>query len=77
MNHDSQRLQIQRYLAAGHTITIFEAATKFGCFALSQRITEIKRHFRVEAQMVKKRNKIVAQYHMPAARERARAMCAA
>ncbi len=77
MTHDSQRLEIQRWLAAGNTITIMESANRFGCFALSQRISEIKKHFKVDSVKVKRGRKWVAEYSMPRARERARARCAA
>lgn len=64
MNHqNSQRLQIQRYLAQGHSITPLVAVTKFNCLALSQRMGEIRRSgFPVKTEMVKVGDKRVARY---------------
>lgn len=75
--HVSQRLAIQRHMAAGKTITLLIAWKLCRCFTLSQRIGEIKRDFTVRSRMVTVGKKRVAEYWMPAARERARAMCAA
>lgn len=77
MNQVSQRLAIQRHMAAGKTITPFLAWKLCRCFTLSQRVSEIKRDFTVRSRMVRVGKKLVAEYWMPAARERARAMCAA
>ena len=61
----SQRLEIQRYLAKGHTITPMQAFLKFGCLTLSQRIGEIKRHgFPVKSEMVSVSGKRVARYRI-------------
>jgi hypothetical protein len=68
MTHDSQRLQIQRHLAKGRSITPLVAFTKFNCLTLSQRIGEIKRAgFHVEREMVTVGDKRVARYTMPGA----------
>ncbi len=59
----SQRLEIQRYLAAGKTITPLQARDKFNCLALSQRIGEIKRDgFPVQTEIIQVGEKRVAQY---------------
>jgi len=61
----SQRLEIQRHLAKGHTITPMQAFLKFGCLALSQRCTELRRDgWPVKTRMVNVNGKRVAQYSM-------------
>ena len=62
----SQRLEIQRHLAAGHSITPLVALRKFGCLSLSQRIGQIKRDgFPVVTKLVKVGpNKRVAEYRI-------------
>lgn len=61
----SQRLEIQRHLAKGHSITPMQAYNRFGCLALSQRIGEIKRDgFPVDAHMIRVGDKRVAQYSL-------------
>jgi hypothetical protein len=74
---DSQRLAIQRFMAAGKPITPLIAWKLCRCFTLSQRIGEIKREFTVRSRMVMVGGKRVAEYWIPAARERVRAMCSA
>jgi hypothetical protein len=69
MNTDSQRLQIQRHLASGRTITPLIAFSKYNCLTLSQRIGEIKRAgFHVEREMVNVGEKRVARYSIPGAK---------
>jgi hypothetical protein len=64
----SQRLEIQRHLAKGKSITPLVAFTKFNCLTLSQRIGEIKRAgFHVEREMVNVGEKRVASYYFPRA----------
>lgn len=58
----SQRLEIQRHLAKGLSITTWQAIEKFHCTTLSQRIREIKRDFPVESKMVKRGGSRVASY---------------
>lgn len=77
MTHNSQRLTIQRFMASGKSITPLIAWKLCKCFTLSQRIGEIKRDFTVRRCMVNVGTKRVASYWIPAARERAKAMCAA
>ena len=40
---DSQQGKILRYLRNGGSLTVGEALSMFGCYALSQRIGELKR----------------------------------
>jgi hypothetical protein len=40
---DTQAGKILRYLRNGGTLTVLEAIEKFGCFALSQRCTDLRR----------------------------------
>jgi hypothetical protein len=59
----SQRLEIQRHLAKGHSITPMQAYTRFGCLTLSQRIREIRaRGFNVRSELVQVGEKRVARY---------------
>lgn len=61
----SQRLDIQRHLAKGHSLTPLQALAKFNCLTLSQRIGEIKRDgFHVEREMVSVGDKRVASYRI-------------
>jgi hypothetical protein len=61
----SQRLQVQRHLAKGLSITPLQALEKFGCLTLSQRIGEIKRDgFKVQSTMIEVGGKRVASYTM-------------
>lgn len=64
---DPQKLVILRYLAQGNTLTVAEALTKFGCYALSQRVGDIRREgWPVVSEMVEvKSGKRVARYSLP------------
>lgn len=55
---------ILAYLTAGGTLTVGEALTKFGCYALSQRIGDLKRDgVPIESKMITLPNgKRIAQY---------------
>lgn len=77
MNTDSQRLKIQRHMAAGKTITPLVCYKLCGSFNLCQRIREIEKHFTVESRWVTKGKSRFKEYWIPAARDRARAMVAA
>ena len=77
MNHESQRLKIQRFMASGETITPRIAYRICGTFCLSQRIAEIERDFKVDREWLTDGKKRVMSYWMPKARERARALVAA
>lgn len=46
----SQRQDIYNHLMTGATITPITALNLFGCFSLSQRLGELRRHFGVPIQ---------------------------
>lgn len=79
MTRESQRLAILRWLAQGKTLTTWQAIEKWKCTTASQRVQEIikKDRIHVVSERVKRGKSWVAQYSIPAARERARAMVAA
>lgn len=60
----SQCDRILGWLAAGRTLTPLQALNRFGCLALSQRITQLKgRGHRIQSELVKVRGgKRVARY---------------
>ena len=62
----SQSEVILEHLSAGGTLTVAEALSRFGCYALSQRIGELKRDgVPVESEMVRLANgKRVARYRL-------------
>lgn len=61
----SQRLEIQRYLAKGLSITPLQALEKFGCLTLSQRCTELRNEgWPIKTTMVQVGGKRVASYTM-------------
>ena len=62
--NDPQRMQILRYLEQGNTLTVAEALSKFGCYALSQRCGELRRAGHpVESRMISTQSgKRVAEY---------------
>ena len=65
MTHVSQKLNIQRHLAMGLSITPLQALQKYGCLSLSQRIGEIKRDgFKVQSTMIQVGGKRVASYQL-------------
>ena len=66
----SQTDKILAHLQAGGTLTVAEALSAFGCYALSQRIGELKREgVPIEAEMITLPNKKrVARYRMKEAR---------
>lgn len=68
MNHVSQRLQVLRHLAKGHSITPLQAFLRFNCLTLSQRISELKREgWRIHSKLVNVDGKHVAKYTLPQA----------
>lgn len=67
MNTDSQRIKILRWLSQGHTLTTWQAITKWGCTTASQRVTELKRHWPVKSRMVQRGSARVAEYFIPEA----------
>ena len=62
----SQCEAIYEHLLGGGTLTVAEALSKFGCYALSQRIGELKKDgVPIQSEMVKlPSGKRVAQYKM-------------
>ncbi len=64
MNHtESQTTQIINYLKTGKTLTPLEALNHFGCWALSSRISDIKKQgYKIASVPVKVGKKNVAQY---------------
>ena len=62
----TQSEMIYEHLSKGGSLTVAEALTQFGCYALSQRIGELKRDgVPVESEMVKLANgKRVARYRL-------------
>lgn len=61
----SQRLQIQRYLASGRTLTPLQALEKFHCFRLAARVAEIKAAGHpVSTEMVQLGNTRIARYRI-------------
>ncbi len=62
----TQSEMIYQHLSSGGTLTVAEALTQFGCYALSQRCTEMMRSgVPIEREMVKLPNgKRIARYRM-------------
>ena len=62
----SQASQIKSYLATGMPLTVLEAVNRFGCYALSQRIGELKNAGNeIRTEMIElESGKRVAQYWM-------------
>ena len=49
----SQKEQILAYLRTGGTLTPLESLSMFGCLALSQRVTDLKREgYQIESTLV-------------------------
>lgn len=64
----SQRLDILRWMARGHSITPLQAFDQFNCLTLSQRVTELRcRGWDVKSKMVRIGSKRVAQYSLDVA----------
>lgn len=71
MNTDSQRIKIQRWLAAGESITPYMAMRKFRCMSLSQRIGELRRQrWPILTTMVKRGRSRFAQYSIDTSKRR-------
>jgi hypothetical protein len=62
----SQCSEILTHLQSGKTLTPVEALDLFGCFSLSQRVTELRRrgHSIVTSMIELKSGKRVARYHL-------------
>jgi hypothetical protein len=64
----SQRQDILRHLAKGHSLTPMEAFKRYRCLSLSQRCGELRREgWPVESKLVKVGDKRVASYRIPKA----------
>lgn len=63
---DTQQGKILRHLKSGGTLTVAEALSLFGCYALSQRCGELRRMgWPIESEMVEvKPGTRVARYRM-------------
>lgn len=68
MTAESQELRIQRYLAAGNTLTPFQAFQLFGTMRLGARIHDLRekrKRWKIVTTMVSVgRNRRVARYSM-------------
>ncbi len=65
MNTDAQKLQIQRWLAAGHSLTKLQALRKFGCWNLGGRIYDLRaERWPIKTRMVTRKDKRIAEYSM-------------
>ncbi len=63
MKTDSQCSKILRHLAAGKTLTTWQAWSLFRCTTVSQRVTELKaQRWPIKSRIVKCGNARVAQY---------------
>ena len=61
----TQRDQILAHLQAGHTITPLQALSLFGCMALSQRMTELRKMgYPIVSTLVREGRKSYARYAM-------------
>lgn len=59
----SQAQMILAHLERGQSLTVAEALSKYGIYALSQRCSELKRKgFKIKSIMVKSGDKHYAQY---------------
>lgn len=72
MNTDSQRLQIQRFLATGAAITPRLALRKFGCMSLSQRLGELRRQMKwpIDSMFVKRGRSRFKKYWIDTSKRR-------
>lgn len=66
----SQCQQIEAWMRAGNTLTVMEAIKRFGCYALSQRCTDLRRR-RVPVKSVPittRSGKRISMYWIPGKR---------
>lgn len=60
---ESQTLRITRFLLKGGRLTPMQALRKFDCWALSSRISEIRKEYAVKSELIKVRGgKFVSRY---------------
>lgn len=65
MNGQSQGERILDYLKSGKSLTVVKALKEFGCYALSQRVGELRRAGHpIESTMVRRGRKCWAQYRL-------------
>lgn len=63
---DTQRKMILTHLQSGRTLSVAQALTQYGIYALSQRIGELKRNGfpQIRTTMIKNGQKRYAEYSM-------------
>ena len=65
MKPESQETQIINHLRQGKTLTALEALNLFDCWALSQRITRLKRNWPIHTKMITTHSgKRIAKYEL-------------
>jgi len=60
----SQNQLIKKHLQKGKSLTPMEALRKWGCWALSSRIAELRKNMNIKTEMVTKGNKTFAKYSL-------------
>lgn len=73
MERVSQKLLVLRHLAQGNTLTTLEAVDRFGCMALSQRCTDLRRDgWPIESRMIETpTGKRIAEYFYDTSKQEA------
>lgn len=62
----SQNLLILGYLSSGRTLTPLEALRKFDCWALSSRVSDLRKAgHNIKSELVKVGKKFVSKYSKP------------
>lgn len=60
---ESQTLRILKFLLGGGSLTPMQALRRFDCWALSSRISEIRKSYSVKSELIKVRgDKFVSRY---------------
>lgn len=66
MKKKSQTERIMLFLLSGGTLTPMQALRKFDCWALSSRISEIRKSYAVKSELIRVRSgKFVSRYSIP------------
>ena len=61
----TQNQQILKHLQSGRTLTPMSALTKFGCWALSSRTSDLKKlGYNIDKEMITKGGKTFAKYYI-------------
>ena len=61
----TQHEQILKHLETGKSLSVAEALTKYGIYALSQRVGELRKtHPNIESEMVERNGKRFAKYYL-------------